>query len=187
MLLRKTSAAARATTISANSPMAAHLRMESAFGRDGDAGGESMVTPVSCKSHHTPVRTGKFGRKLIVAVMRGAEKDIFPSEAELPARLPARRTRRREQSQFRLLGKRRYGPFLSVQFLSRLNDNVLKQALVILLAYHTTCPPLFVNIRRPGESALPHPGRNDPRIPKAISRWPDGNDGGPSPRQRMAA
>ena len=43
-----------------------------------------------------------------------------------------------ERSQFRLLGERRFGPFFGVQFLGALNDNVFKQALVILLAYQTT-------------------------------------------------
>ena len=42
-----------------------------------------------------------------------------------------------ENSQFRLLGERRFGPFFGVQFLGALNDNVFKQALVILLAYQT--------------------------------------------------
>src|SRR3954463_16441347 len=42
-----------------------------------------------------------------------------------------------ERSQFRLLAERRFGPFFGVQFLGALNDNVFKQALVILLAYHT--------------------------------------------------
>jgi hypothetical protein len=43
----------------------------------------------------------------------------------------------RETSQFRLLGERRFGPFFGVQFLGAMNDNVFKQALVILLAYQT--------------------------------------------------
>ena len=38
-------------------------------------------------------------------------------------------------SQFRLLAERRFGPFFGVQFLGAFNDNVFKQALVILLAY----------------------------------------------------
>ena len=42
-----------------------------------------------------------------------------------------------EKSQFRLLAQRRFGPLFSVQFLSAFNDNVFKQALVILLAYQT--------------------------------------------------
>lgn len=42
-----------------------------------------------------------------------------------------------ERSQFRLLLERRFGPFFGVQFLGAMNDNVFKQALVILLAYHT--------------------------------------------------
>lgn len=37
---------------------------------------------------------------------------------------------------------------------------------------------MFVNIQHPGEAALPHPGRNDPSKPKAISSWPDGEAGG---------
>src|SRR5690348_16509136 len=43
-----------------------------------------------------------------------------------------------ERSQFRLLGERRFAPFFGVQFLGAMNDNVFKQALVILLAYDTT-------------------------------------------------
>jgi 1-acyl-sn-glycerol-3-phosphate acyltransferase len=43
-----------------------------------------------------------------------------------------------ERSQFKLLAERRFGPFFAVQFLGALNDNVFKQALVILLAYQTT-------------------------------------------------
>ena len=42
-----------------------------------------------------------------------------------------------ESSQFRLLLERRFAPFFGVQFLGALNDNVFKQALVILLAYQT--------------------------------------------------
>ncbi|MGE4109671.1 MAG: MFS transporter [Burkholderiales bacterium] len=42
-----------------------------------------------------------------------------------------------EHSQFRLLTERRFAPFFGVQFLGAMNDNVFKQALVILLAYQT--------------------------------------------------
>jgi 1-acyl-sn-glycerol-3-phosphate acyltransferase len=42
-----------------------------------------------------------------------------------------------ESSQFRLLAERRFGPFFGVQFLGAMNDNLFKQALVILLAYQT--------------------------------------------------
>ena len=41
-------------------------------------------------------------------------------------------------SQFRLLRERRFGPFFAVQFLGALNDNIFKQALVVMLAYQTT-------------------------------------------------
>ena len=40
-------------------------------------------------------------------------------------------------SQYRLLAERRFVPFFGVQFLGAFNDNVFKQALVILLAYQT--------------------------------------------------
>jgi 1-acyl-sn-glycerol-3-phosphate acyltransferase len=43
----------------------------------------------------------------------------------------------RETNQFALLRERRFAPFFGVQFLGALNDNVFKQALVILLAYQT--------------------------------------------------
>jgi len=40
-------------------------------------------------------------------------------------------------SQFSLLSERRFAPFFGVQFFGALNDNVFKQALVILLTYST--------------------------------------------------
>jgi MFS family permease len=40
------------------------------------------------------------------------------------------------QSQFRLLLERRFGPFFLTQLLGAFNDNVYKNALVILVAYH---------------------------------------------------
>ena len=42
-----------------------------------------------------------------------------------------------DRSQFRLLAERRFAPFFGVQFLGAFNDNVFKQALMILLAYQT--------------------------------------------------
>jgi len=42
-----------------------------------------------------------------------------------------------ERSQFALLAERRFLPFFLTQFLGATNDNVFKQALVILLAYQT--------------------------------------------------
>ena len=41
----------------------------------------------------------------------------------------------RGSSQFRLLAERRFGPFFGTQFLGAFNDNVFKNALVILIAY----------------------------------------------------
>jgi 1-acyl-sn-glycerol-3-phosphate acyltransferase len=40
-----------------------------------------------------------------------------------------------ERSQFRLLAQRRFGPFFTTQFLGAFNDNVFKNALVILIAF----------------------------------------------------
>ena len=42
------------------------------------------------------------------------------------------------QSQFGLLRQRRFGPFFATQFLGALNDNVLKNALVIAFTYQAT-------------------------------------------------
>lgn len=56
-----------------------------------------------------------------------------------------------DRNQFRLLGERRFAPFFVTQFLGVLNDNVYKNALVILVAFHatslTTLPPeVLVNL-----------------------------------------
>ncbi|MFQ6021711.1 MAG: MFS transporter [Acidiferrobacterales bacterium] len=40
-------------------------------------------------------------------------------------------------NQFSLLGQRRFGPFFLTQFLGAFNDNVFKQALVTLIAFHS--------------------------------------------------
>ena len=52
----------------------------------------------------------------------------------------------KRHSQFTLLRERRFAPFFGVQFLGAFNDNVFKQALVIMLAYndgelHRRCRP----------------------------------------------
>jgi 1-acyl-sn-glycerol-3-phosphate acyltransferase len=54
-------------------------------------------------------------------------------------------------SQFGLLGERRFAPFFVTQFLGVLNDNVYKNALVILVAFHATTlttlsPDVLVNL-----------------------------------------
>lgn len=41
-------------------------------------------------------------------------------------------------SQFGLLAKRRFGPFFSTQFLGAFNDNLFKNALIVLLTFHAT-------------------------------------------------
>ena len=45
---------------------------------------------------------------------------------------------------------------------------------------------LFVNIQHPGEMPQPHPPRNDPRNPRAVSSWPEG-DAGSRPRSATIA
>ena len=56
-----------------------------------------------------------------------------------------------EQSQFRLLGQRRFAPFFTAQAFGAFNDNVFKNVLVILATYHaasytTIAPELLTNI-----------------------------------------
>jgi 1-acyl-sn-glycerol-3-phosphate acyltransferase len=56
-----------------------------------------------------------------------------------------------ESSQFALLKQRRFGPFFGVQFLGAFNDNVYKNALVIMLTFQaasmtTLSPGLLVNL-----------------------------------------
>ncbi len=55
------------------------------------------------------------------------------------------------KSQFRLLSERRFGPFFLTQLLGAFNDNVYKNSLVILVAYHATTyssldPNLLTNV-----------------------------------------
>ena len=56
-----------------------------------------------------------------------------------------------QSNQFDLLKQRRFGPFFGVQFLGAFNDNVYKNALVILLTFQaasvsTMSPGLLVNL-----------------------------------------
>lgn len=60
-----------------------------------------------------------------------------------------------KQGQFRLLGQRRFGPFFLTQFLGAFNDNLFKNALVILIAFQGTAwalagdglsPDVLVNV-----------------------------------------
>lgn len=43
-------------------------------------------------------------------------------------------------SQFSLLKQRRFGPFFVAQFLGAFDDNVFRNALVLLVAFHATSP-----------------------------------------------
>src|ERR1041384_7577008 len=64
------------------------------------------------------------------------------------------------QSQFRLLGQRRFLPFFGAQALGAFNDNVYKNVLVILAAYHasdyTTMPPALLSNVAAGLFILPY-------------------------------
>ncbi|MCC6611133.1 MAG: MFS transporter [Burkholderiales bacterium] len=56
-----------------------------------------------------------------------------------------------DRSQFRLLAERRFGPFFATQFLGAFNDNVFKNALVILIAFQAGTsaglrPDVLVNL-----------------------------------------
>ena len=56
-----------------------------------------------------------------------------------------------DRSQFRLVGQRRFGPFFATQFLGAFNDNVLKNAIVILITFEavrlaSVAAPVAVNI-----------------------------------------
>ncbi len=43
-----------------------------------------------------------------------------------------------DRSQFVLLTKRRFGPFFTTQFLGAFNDNLFKNALIVMLAFQAT-------------------------------------------------
>ena len=56
-----------------------------------------------------------------------------------------------DRSQFRLVAQRRFGPFFATQFLGAFNDNVLKNAIVILITFEavrlaSVAAPVAVNI-----------------------------------------
>ncbi len=66
------------------------------------------------------------------------------------------------ENQFLLLGQRRFGPFFLTQFLGAFNDNVFKQALVTLIAFHgavliSTRSDTLINLSM-GLFILPLPG-----------------------------
>jgi 1-acyl-sn-glycerol-3-phosphate acyltransferase len=65
--------------------------------------------------------------------------------------LPSEQSKVSERNQFGLLGERRFGPFFATQFLGALNDNVFKNALVILIAFQagsltSLSPEVLVNL-----------------------------------------
>ena len=42
-----------------------------------------------------------------------------------------------QRSQYSLLGQKRFGPFFATQFLGAFNDNIFKNALLLLIAFHS--------------------------------------------------
>src|SRR6185295_19518118 len=74
-------------------------------------------------------------------------------DAHYNSRVPQRKhyARMSQQSQFRLLGQRRFLPFFGAQAFGAFNDNVYKNVLVIVATYHATEytrlePELLTNI-----------------------------------------
>ena len=75
-------------------------------------------------------------------------------------------------SQFQLLRERRFGPFFATQFLGALNDNLLKNALVVVFTYQAAA----WSARSAGELVnitmalfIPRPFRNLPLRPIALA------------------
>ena len=52
-------------------------------------------------------------------------------------------------SQFRLVGEKRFGPFFLTQFFGAFNDNVYKNALIILIAFQLGDPSTSLSIWLP--------------------------------------
>ena len=122
-----------------------------------------------------------------------------------PARRPAHRRARRAVDPDRLVGaehgKRRLGrhrqqPDAGGRSVHRrgaaLPDRAGRLRGHRLAQFTPDLRTMFVNIQHPGEAPLPHPGRNDPTKPKAISSWPDGAGAGararpPSPSAATTA
>jgi len=53
------------------------------------------------------------------------------------------------ESQFKLLAQRRFGPFFATQFLGAFNDNIFKNALIVLIAFQVAgeqSPEVLINI-----------------------------------------
>src|ERR1700689_4819881 len=59
------------------------------------------------------------------------------SDRPLPAARRAARSGDAHESQFRLLGERRFAPFFWTQFLGAMNDNVFKIGFASLVTYQT--------------------------------------------------
>ena len=74
-----------------------------------------------------------------------------PSQGRIPERATREGSPMSESGQFRLLAERRFGPFFVTQFLGAFNDNVFKNALVILITFHGAglaglAPEVMVNL-----------------------------------------
>ena len=65
----------------------------------------------------------------------GRDRFAFLDDAIVAPSLQGKRGNVSDQSQFRLLGQRRFAPFFATQFLGALNDNVFRQGLVILVTF----------------------------------------------------
>jgi 1-acyl-sn-glycerol-3-phosphate acyltransferase len=76
-------------------------------------------------------------RDHIIAVKRGKRREFAVFDDDIVAADFAGGSRHNvsDQSQFRLLGQRRFAPFFITQFLGALNDNVFRQGLIILVTF----------------------------------------------------
>jgi len=72
-----------------------------------------------------------------IAVKRGKRREfaVFDDDIVAAGFAGGNRHNVSDQSQFRLLGQRRFAPFFITQFLGALNDNVFRQGLIILVTF----------------------------------------------------
>jgi MFS family permease len=81
----------------------------------------------------TPARDTAHGAYFFVVLLACSRN--FMSDRPLPAARRAARQQEAHESQFRLLGQRRFAPFFWTQFLGAMNDNVFKIGFTSLVTY----------------------------------------------------
>jgi len=82
------------------------------------------------------------------ALMQGSllfstySREVCPAQRRTDIRIEPAKSTMASQNQFSLLGQRRFGPFFVTQFLGAFNDNVFRNALIILIAFHPSAAKL---------------------------------------------